>query len=214
MRSTLIVSVIINLTTLSGCSDRNDRIGFLELRIKTGELRIPYYKDSQREPCHRSCPRVTYQLINNYGQDLMLYNFRRNSHLAYFETELHCDSMRSEQGKTLYLLDNDGTFQPSSMDLHDSTTESFQAMERQFRMGSVWFRNSRVVVKAGDSLEFTENVDFRHYGLQPGTYYLTAQYLQFSTASDLSATELQADLGDATLFRGCLRSDRVKLIVE
>jgi len=208
MASFLRTSVLVLLFWPFACSTDNQAPGVLELRSLTTEIIIPVGMDDA--PCLESCPEIIYTLSNNSDKKLFLYNFRRNFLLAYREDELACDTIWN--GKQIYLFNKDSTFVAPTLGLHDSVS-SYSDILRQTDMAKTWYRNAGIVIDKGKSYEFKQKIDFKNYHLRSGTYFFFLGYRQVGIPPEITPDEVAVDIGDASLFGGCLRSDFVKLIV-
>jgi hypothetical protein len=214
MKSILSTSlIVIQLTGFYGCALKRQAPGVLELRAITTEVLIPSDKDSKLGPCLGSCQEISYRLVNNTDHNLLLYDFRRNFHFGKYEQGLTCDTVWNIFGKSIYLFTKDLKFKAPSPGIHDSATVTFYSMERQVSMAKTWYRNSRVFLRSGESLEFKTLVDFRDYDLVPDTFYLKLAYMHIGVHSELTKEELRSDLDNAELYNGCLWSDLIRVVV-
>lgn len=189
------------------CTTDSHPPGVLELRLLTKEIHRPVGTDFH--PCLDSCPEIIYELSNNSDRKLLLYNFKRNFNFAIWKEELACDTLGN--GLQIYLF-KDTTFIPSTLGLHDSLSSHLD-VPRTRDILKTWYRNSRIVLDVGQHIEFRQKIDFRNYYLPPGTYYFILGYRQVGIPPEITSEELASDLGDATLFGGCVRTDSVKLVV-
>jgi hypothetical protein len=90
-------------------------------------------------------------------------------------------------------------------------------LERQMTKSKIWFRNSIQIVKKGETLNFKQQVNLRDFNLVfPGTYKLKLLYYQQDVLREITRQELEEDirLNDAVLFKGCLLSNDVDLVVK
>ncbi|MFM7852196.1 MAG: hypothetical protein ACKO96_09835 [Flammeovirgaceae bacterium] len=65
-------------------------------------------------------------------------------------------------------------------------------------------------------IEFSQVVNLRDFNLDKGTYSLKLIYYQNAVLREIDQWELEADLKehDAFLFKGCIASSSVKLVVD
>lgn len=206
--------IVFLLLCLFGCSPDREK-GKLELKILSEEIRIPAEHDSMKEPCAGSCPEIVYSLVNNSDEDLMLYNFKRYFNHSYTGlNEVPCDTIIGEGFMTLFVFDGNGNINRAGFSTHDGldTITHFPERDSFEKAYELWFRNSRVIIKPGESMQFNRKHDFRAYNFVEDTFFIRLSFIQYeSWTKDIP--ELQEDMDGSQLFEGCLSSNDVRLIV-
>lgn len=202
------------------CASRLKEEGILKLEIVDTELRISHfeYQNFYIDTSLNYKAKVRYKLVNKSSNDILLYNFKRNAEFAPVEPGFFCDSLYGTAEKLIYLFRENGKQKMPAGGIPDSLNyKSPSVLQRQFEMAKTWFRNSRQIVRKGTEIEFTDLVDFEDYVLEkPDIYYLRILYIQNNPSWVVSEEELVKDSGseDVYLFKGCLWSNTIKLIVE
>jgi hypothetical protein len=194
------------------------RDGSLSLVIIEDELRINHIQERVIEPCLYNCIDIKLKLVNTTDNNILLFNFNRNIEHGEFSEIFFCDSSFLSADRLIYISNELGEIMRPSGAIPDSVHgRPISDLKRQIEMEETWFINSKQIVKKGETFEFHENVNLRDFQLfEKGDYTLKILYFQHDVLRKLTQSELESELRkhDAYLFKGCLWSNSVKLIVE
>jgi hypothetical protein len=189
--------------------------GTLTLQLLGDSIQISHLRDDTNE-CLGNCADLKYRLVNTSNLNMLLYNFNRNIEV----NEFGYDSLCFVGAAQLYLLvrDKTGNHVLTDGSLPDSIHgQTGTVLRHQMLSTKDWFRDSKVVVKAGKTLEFSQRFNFRQYHLvKPGIYSIEVLYQQGDIKNFVSDDEIEEDCrkNDAFYFKGCIVSDKVKLFVQ
>ena len=188
----------------------------LGLKIESSEVRISSQSEPRSSPCIKACAELRYKLSNNSTRTILLYNFTGNIQFGYEDAKLNCDSVWAPMATWLNLFDETMVFIPINLPLVNGGTRYIKMKEKW----DLFFRKGMVVLRPGEQKDFSEIINFRDYRLySPGTYYVSLVYVQHAREYieyELSPEEIDADLlsNKAILYKGCVFSNTVRLIVE
>jgi hypothetical protein len=200
----------------SSCSSSNDR-GMLNLFLVNKEIRISHIRERAIDSCAYNCGDIKFKLVNTSNENIILYDFNRFFQFAELSGAAYCDSLWGSAEKFIYLYKQNGEQVIPTGSIPDSINWKPQALKRQFEFEKVWFRNSKQLIKSGETIEFSQNVNFRDFYLvTPGIYNLKLLYYQHNVSNYVTQEQVEEDVKryDAYFFKGCLWSNSVKLIVE
>jgi hypothetical protein len=200
-----------------GCTQKKQN-GLLSLVLENKELQISHVRERLVEPCSYNCTEIKFKLVNTSDENILLYNFNRHFEHGEFSENFFCDSVFLAAERSMYVTKSNGELMPPTGALPDSVHgEPISIIKRQMDLSKTWFRNSKQVIKKGETIEFSKKINLRDFYLvAPGVFYLKLLYYQHDVLRELTQEEIESDLReyDAYLFKGCLWSNSVKLIVE
>ncbi len=174
--------------------------------------------ESITDPCKLNCVELNFKLINTSDKNFLLYNFNRFFEFAEFNDKVFCDTIFLSAVRYVYIYDKNGEQVKPLGRMPDSINwKPMSVLERQMTKSKIWFRNSIQIVKKGETLNFKQQVNLRDFNFVfPGTYKLKLLYYQQDVLREITQQELEEDirLNDAVLFKGCLLSNDVDLVVK
>lgn len=213
----LIKLSILCFFTFVECSSVANK-GTLNFVVTNDELQISHIQERVIDPCSYNCVDIKIKLVNTTDNNILLFNFNRNFEHGEFSENFFCDSSFLSADRLIYISNELGEIMRPSGAIPDSVHgRPISNLKRQIEMEKTWFINSKQIVKKGETIEFIENVNLRDFLLfDKGTYTLKILYFQHDVLRKLTQSELESELEkhDAYLFKGCLWSNAVKLIVK
>jgi hypothetical protein len=209
--------LIIAFGCLSSCNNNRNR-GSLEFIIDKSELHINHKREKPDELCMYNCVDINFRLKNTLDKNILLYNFNTYFELGEFNESLFCDSIFKSAERFVYVNRSNGKQVIPSSQIPDSISwKSLSSIEKQMELSPSWFRNTKQLIKKGETIEFTQRINLREFELkETGIFSLKLLYYQHDVLLELTKEELSQDLKkyEADLFQGCLWSNSVPLIVD
>jgi hypothetical protein len=200
-----------------GCN-KTEQIRPLQLILIDNELKINHVKGSRINPCVTTCADINFRIENSSDENYMLYNFKRFFQFGELEDSVYCDGFRVA-GKCIFVYAESNKQLLSASFLPDSIHWKPMPLEKvlnRHELSKIWFRNTKLVIRSRESLKFSYNIDFREFDLLPGIYTIKILYYQQNILNYITENQIEEDQEkfDAEMFKGCLWSNSVKLIVE
>ncbi len=169
-------------------------------------------------PCVTTCGEISFTLTNRSEFNWLLYNFNSNFNFGVDLDSSYCTdggvadrvifvyNMRNEQIRAAFVL-------PDSV---HGVQMSMEEVLRRHERGKTDMRKYMQVVNIGSSSEFKRVIDFREFDLMPGVYFARILFFQHDLSKYLTEQQLRSDRieNDARVFKGCLWSNTVRLIVD
>jgi hypothetical protein len=189
----------------------------VQLKILDKEVRIDSIRVRPLDSYNTNYVTIKYRLINATKKDILLYNPNGYVVPDEYEGNETCDSLWGVADWYLYVHRLNGErIMPDSHTLALPFDGSIKSSYDQGDLTSTFIR-SKIVIKKGDSIAFEGRLSFRDYDLSKGSEYIVkVLFIQNDVLKMISKDQLQNDSRElnAYLFKGCLWSNSVKLIVE
>jgi hypothetical protein len=196
------------------CSEES---GELKLQIDDAEIHINHEKGRIDEPCVTTCTDIKFSLINASVNNFVLYNFNTRFFYAPRADSSFCEGGTAERfilvydkrGKQILAI---SAIVPGSIE-EPKTNDQLNDFERSIEKVFVL---AKQIAKSKNSISFKERINLRNFELNPGEYYLKMVYFQHNISRYVTKEERQAieEEFDAEMYKGCLWSNQVKLIVD
>lgn len=203
----MILNVFLSVfTLLSGCCGDS-----VKLKVLDKEIHVEAEKTI-----------ISFDLKVNNGSccNFLLYNFNNETDLAFKEELFFCNGGIAA-GATIFVYNEKMEVIharippiPADIDYQPITAERVQQVIGEEK---VRFRNSLQVIKTGESIVFSKRIDLKNFRLTPGTYYVKILYSAGdNTINMVTEDQIAEDMKKykAKMFKGCVSSNLVKLIVE
>ncbi len=145
----------------------------------------------------------------------MLYNFFKPFIFDCIADSTFCNGFGAAE-KIIFVYNSEGRQMIPGCPSHDIATDAKDVIGR-YERNKKQFQDSLLVAwKNGEDVEFTETIDFRDFNLEPGVYQVRALYYQYDVSRYVSDQLVAIDERryNAQIFKGCLWSNGVKLIVK
>jgi len=194
------------LTLLNDCCQDSIRLQLLseEIHIKSGETEISF----------------DLKVTNDSSDSFLFYNFNSHFDLAFAEESFFCND-KIAAGTTIFVYNQkmEAIYArvapiPDDISYQQVTDERVQQVIAEER---VKFRNSLHVIKIGEQAVFTKKADLKNFRLAPGIYFIKLLYSAGDNTINMVTEDQMAEdrkKHNAEIFKGCINSNLVKLIVE
>jgi len=162
---------------------------------------------------------LSFSISNSIPRNLLLYSFHNYVDQAVFEEEFYCKN-RITANLALFIYNEKseqqfaGAYIPDSLNYKPMPHEKLQ---NSLVLIKEKFRKSQQILLTNQTAEFVKQVDIKDFELEPGTYYARLLYYQGDNIVNMVTPEqIEEDQikSHADVFKGCLWSNKVKLVIE
>jgi hypothetical protein len=205
------------LFSIIACNSYTDN---LQLELLDQQLKIGLTKPKRGQPCINTCSELSFRLSNPTEKDYILYDFDKLPYLATERDSLYHNNFIFIAGVHVFVYDLENKQIEATRYISDDI--DYKPMTPDFIMLKLKesrkkFRNSRVIIRKGESFEFNHNIDFRDFELKPGVYYVKLIYFQGPNVThqlDSSLIKEDEESYNAKVYTGRFWSNKIKLVVE
>ncbi len=159
-------------------------------------------------------------VINSSSFNLILYNIFGKPVRPLFQEDSVCDDVMT--AKTILIFDSKNSLvMPRAFrivsDSVDYTAMPFDRVQKIFDRVKNEFTNSTTIIRPNQHLTFIEMLDLSSYEINNSEYYLELMYSSGSSIDhsiDEGARRSLKKSKNTREYRGCLRSNRIKVILR
>lgn len=199
---------------LTGCEKKLDG---LNLRVLDKEIRINHNKGKINEPCATTCADVHFSLNNESDINWILYDFKSKYYYGIAADSSYCGGGAAERVMFIYNQKNEQIFASTALpyNLHE-TQMTYDRLLDSHNQIKERFLLSKQVINSHRKVDFVQNIDFREFDLKPGVYHFKLLYFQNDVSNYITIDQSEIDKKrfDGEIYRGCLWSNPVRLIVD
>jgi hypothetical protein len=199
-KSFFLIFHIIVVICLGNCIDLN---GQVEYQIINNQL---YSKDNKIH--------LTVKLTNNSNTSLLMYNFSL-LHEGIFKESYYTEKLNYPSGTAMFIYDKDGNrleYQEPELGKVD-----FDDISDMKKRSDDAYINRMIKLKSDTIIEVSLDIDLQYYNPPPGEYNVFLIYYSGNNLNSFVPEKKVKEMeeqNNSIAFKGWIKSDTVKLIVE